>query len=212
MVQTHPARLAFTLVELLVVIEIIGRLLGLLLPAVQAAREAERAATCKNNIRQVGIAVHHVHDHKKRLPPGWRGVTQRQDPAVATDDNPGWGWAAELVPQMEGGNVQASIDLTKPIYDPANASVHQAARQRLLSTFLCPSDIRRPAESGGVFDMAPMTEKRRRWSMASSTIMSTVARWHLCAGLRRATTCASWDTRRSMSRRRQARECSSGTA
>ena len=153
MFQTHPSRSAFTLVELLVVIAIIGTLVGLLLPAVQSAREAARAASCKNNIRQVGIALHHLHDHKRRLPPGWRGVTQGQNPAVATDENPGWGWAAELLPQMEEGNVHSSIDFTRPIYDPANASVHQTVRQRLVSPFLCPSDIRGPAESGGVFDI-----------------------------------------------------------
>jgi prepilin-type processing-associated H-X9-DG protein len=80
-------------------------------------------------------------------------VAQGQNPAVATDDNPGWGWAAALLPQMEESNTYSSIDFTKPIYDPANASVHQSVRQRLVSPLICSSDVVGPTESGGLFDI-----------------------------------------------------------
>jgi prepilin-type processing-associated H-X9-DG protein len=80
-------------------------------------------------------------------------VAPGQEADDATDDNPGWGWAAELLPQMEEGNVYSAIDFKKPIYDPANASVHQSVRQRLVAPLLCPSDVVGPTESGGLFDI-----------------------------------------------------------
>ena len=78
----RTARRAFTLVELLVVIAIIGLLIGLLLPAVQAAREAARRTSCKNNLKQIGLALHQHHDVHKRLPAGWTG----RDPASGNPD------------------------------------------------------------------------------------------------------------------------------
>lgn len=122
-------RSAFTLVELLVVIAIIGVLVGLLLPAVQAAREAARMSQCKNNLRQVGLAMHNRHDVYGALPNGWT--------ADAPEGTPGWGWAAEILPQMEQGNLyDGLIQRHLPISDPAN----QAAREMVLPIYICPSD------------------------------------------------------------------------
>jgi prepilin-type N-terminal cleavage/methylation domain-containing protein len=122
-------RRAFTLVELLVVISIIGILMALLLPAVQAAREAARAVQCKNGVRQVGLALHNYHDTHLRLPPGWIGD--------APEGTPGWGWTVSILPQLEQGNLHDRlINRNLPIDDAAN----KQARESVLKFLLCPSD------------------------------------------------------------------------
>jgi prepilin-type N-terminal cleavage/methylation domain-containing protein/prepilin-type processing-associated H-X9-DG protein len=121
---------AFTLVELLVVIAIIGILVGLLLPAVQAAREAGRRTQCANNLKQLGLACQTYHDSLQTLPSGYLAK------ATYPDTSPGWGWAAILLPCIEQSGLHGTIDYTRPITDPINASV---IRQRLPG-YLCPSD------------------------------------------------------------------------
>ncbi|WP_254509380.1 DUF1559 domain-containing protein [Anatilimnocola floriformis] len=90
----RPAFRAFTLVELLVVIAIIGVIVALLLPAVQAAREAARRMSCQNNLRQFGIALHNYHDTHGVFPP------QRLE-------EPNHGWMSMMLPQIEQGNLHA---------------------------------------------------------------------------------------------------------
>src|SRR5687767_13127460 len=92
---------AFTLVELLVVIAIIGVLVALLLPAVQMAREAARASSCKNHLRQLGLAVHQYHDAVSQLPPGWL--------ADKPEGTPGWGWSPALFPYLEQANLSEGL-------------------------------------------------------------------------------------------------------
>lgn len=120
----------FTLVELLVAISIIGVLIALLLPAVQSAREAARVSQCKNNLRQVGIAMHNFEATKAKLPPGY-------DYAPGVDGNElGHGWAAYVLPYVEQQNVHDRIDFKLPVYDARNKS----AREQHLQLLLCPSD------------------------------------------------------------------------
>ena len=91
-----PVRRAsgFTLVELLVVIAIIGVLIGLLVPAVQSARESARRTVCRNNLKQIGLALHNHIDAKKHLPPGYTSTILLD----GDDGGPGWAWGARFCP------------------------------------------------------------------------------------------------------------------
>src|SRR5262249_5484896 len=132
--RTLPRR-AFTLIELLVVIAIIAILIGLLLPAVQKVREASSRIQCKNNLKQVGLALHMYHDRMGQLPPAYV-ASNPSGPDYTQDGGPGWGWAAHILPDIEQSTVYKQIDFTKDITDPANAAV----RQQMVKTYLCPSD------------------------------------------------------------------------
>lgn len=98
--RVTTSRKAFTLVELLVVIAIIGILIALLLPAVQAAREAARRSECKNNMKQIGLALHNHHDSVGLLPPGG-AADQRPFGTRATPRGWGSGWMVYILPYIE---------------------------------------------------------------------------------------------------------------
>lgn len=95
-------RSAFTLVELLVVIAIIGILVALLLPAVQAAREAARRSSCLNNLKNLGLAMHNHHDTYRRFPPG---CAQDQPPFGQAAGNWGSSWKVYILPFIEQNNI-----------------------------------------------------------------------------------------------------------
>ena len=124
----------FTLIELLVVIAIIAILIALLLPAVQQAREAARKTQCKNNLKQIGLALHNYHDSFLAFPSGWIGVEDGFP--TAHDGGSGAGWGTMILPFMDQGNLYAVFDPNISIEDPLN----DGFRLNTLEVFRCPSD------------------------------------------------------------------------
>ena len=128
-------RNAFTLVELLVVIAIIGILVGLLLPAVQASREAARRMSCTNNLAQLGLAVHHFEFAMEHLPAGSTNPTgpikNVVDPTQIEIS-----WVGYILPHLEQQRLAKTLDFNKSCFGPENAQV----REIELSALRCPSN------------------------------------------------------------------------
>ena len=143
---SEPRRAAargFTLIELLVVIAIIAILIALIMPAVQQAREAARRTQCRNNLKQLGIALHNYADtNGQSFPIGerWFDATR-----VRTMQGTGWGWSAMILPQMEQMPLYTKIDWTRPLANSGDTSIQQQQNTEVARTplpaFRCPSDI-----------------------------------------------------------------------
>ncbi len=132
-------RRGFTLIELLVVIAIIAVLIGLLLPAVQAAREAARRSQCVNNLKQIGIGLHNYQSAIGSFPPGYvsRWRLDGGDEGTAEDDiGHGWGWASMILPYVEQPAVFNAINFGLTMTFPDNLT----AQTIRFNSYLCPSD------------------------------------------------------------------------
>jgi prepilin-type processing-associated H-X9-DG protein len=110
---------------------VIGLLVALLLPSIQAAREAARRSQCKNNLKQIGLALHNFESARRSFPPGYVSrATATNGPGLG----PGWGWAAHILPHLEESSL--NVDVKKEITDP----LYDNIRVMPLSVFRCPTD------------------------------------------------------------------------
>jgi len=150
----------FTLVELLVAITIVGLLVALLMPAVQAARDSARRTQCANNLKGIGLALQSYHAAKASFPSGY---TSGMDSA-GNDTGPGWGWLSTMLTYIDQAPLSNAIDFRQPIENSANT-----ARTQLVSSLLCPAnEISKPTWSAEVRD-------------ASGNPMSLICRVAFCA-------------------------------
>jgi prepilin-type N-terminal cleavage/methylation domain-containing protein/prepilin-type processing-associated H-X9-DG protein len=118
-------RRGFTLLELIVAISVVAMLTAILLPAVQQAREAARLVQCKNNLRQMGIALTAYHDSHRCFPGG------------ALD---GWSWIAEILPEVDQANLQSNLNLRLELGQAMQTGQNVGITDAVLPALLCPSD------------------------------------------------------------------------
>src|SRR5687767_6993146 len=127
MLSRRCERQAFTLVELLVVIAIIGVLVALLLPAVQAAREASRRMQCSNNLKQIALALHNYHDVHKTFPPAY---------IPDADGKPMHSWRVLILPYIEQQPLFTQYDFNEPWNGPNNSRLANIS----IPVYHCPSE------------------------------------------------------------------------
>ncbi|WP_437200764.1 DUF1559 family PulG-like putative transporter [Planctomicrobium sp. SH664] len=136
-------RRAFTLIELLVVIAIIAVLIALLLPAVQQAREAARRSQCKNNLKQIGLAMHNYHEVHGLFAPGYQNAPSTGQAPGTASRGTGFSWSTSLLPYLDGASIYNQFNLNYPM--AGNRFPQSLANAKVAETALpwarCPSDI-----------------------------------------------------------------------
>lgn len=143
--STRGGRCGFTLVELLVVIAIIGVLVALLLPAVQAAREAARRMSCANNLRQLGIATHNFHDTHGALPSSWQAPKTYDGTATAD----GWSILAQILPFIEQQNLHQHVNFEASYNGQVLTGTTDRVSAQKVKSFICPSETKAMVRMNG---------------------------------------------------------------
>lgn len=168
----------FTLIELLVVIAIIAILIALLLPAVQQAREAARRTQCKNNMKQLGLALHNYHDTHTTFPINY-GTTYNPNDA----NGRGVGWMSLILPFIDQAPLYNTIDFSRHTHFPAN----RTAAETIMPALLCPSDpgnangkLASRSNSGGtksVSNYRAVAGSNWQWAPGFNNRAATSSRW-----------------------------------
>jgi prepilin-type N-terminal cleavage/methylation domain-containing protein/prepilin-type processing-associated H-X9-DG protein len=172
-------RSAFTLVELLVVIAIIGTLVGLLLPAVQAARESARRSSCTNNIKQLALALHNIHDAKGKLPFAANSCDTRYTGTWTPKDAtyPSRTWNVDIMPFIEMADVYGKLDLKQDIQ---NFAANKTALQgRRMPAQECPSN---PFATGLQMANTNKSTGTKDWDTWYGIAQTPVECYAVCAG------------------------------
>ena len=163
MFRHSTGRRAFTLVELLVVIAIIGVLVALLLPAVQAAREAARRTQCKNNMKQIGLAIHNYHDAMRSFPPGYISSNPGIPGSTSWCRSGGVQrapWTVLILPFTEQGNLHSQFNFNVVFQSTSNQmNGPNDAVIVPMKMYQCPSDVRLEIQAGDV-----NTSRKKYWS------------------------------------------------
>ncbi|WP_437221902.1 DUF1559 domain-containing protein [Planctomicrobium sp. SH661] len=179
--RRSPMRRAFTLIELLVVIAIIAVLIALLLPAVQQAREAARRSQCKNNLKQLGLAIHNYHDTFNLFPPGCLNTATTATHAI-------WAWGAFILPQIERSSLYNTLNVNTQKAEQSLAA-NLTAFQTPLSVFRCPSDSGPPVNdfhwgawytslsSPNYLYFSPYASDDARYSVTTSNYVGNCGHW-----------------------------------
>ena len=140
MFRSSIGRRGFTLIELLVVIAIIAILIALLLPAVQQAREAARRTQCKNNMKQIALALHNYHDVHLAFPSG-NYIDKVGSSAALAGQNSNWAWSMMIMPYMDQAPLFNLLEVGPFTFqDAANEPAKLQILTTPLSAFICPSD------------------------------------------------------------------------
>ncbi len=179
--KSCKVRSGFTLVELLVVIAIIGILIALLLPAVQAAREAARRSQCTNNLKQLALALHNYHDSFKSFPSGWI----KTPTSNAGNDQNMWGWTALILPFVEQQPLHDQIkpgtnqfeSLANALWVANGSGTSLGVLSQPVAAFRCPSDVGPVSNQNR--DRFPFSAGAGSGRVATSNYIAATASWRI---------------------------------